>query len=316
MNCIICNYEILLSDKLIVKEMMFGTQEKFEYYQCRNCEALQIKSVPKNISKYYENYYTQIKGYSQINSVKKFFWRIRSDLALTILYPIIAFIRYNSILHWVHISNINKNSRILDVGCGNGDVLFEFSKHGFKNLFGIDPLLRNLDLPNISFEKQDMLSYNPKLKFDLIMFNQSFEHIYDQYSTLINALNLLNAHGTIMIRVPIINKTFEIYRENWVQIDAPRHFIIHSFKSLNLLCEKGGAEIYKHFFDSDSIQFLGSEQFKKGISSYAANSYKTNLSDSIFSKDDIKKFKAKAKLFNKEGLGDQAVFFIRRKNEI
>ena len=59
MNCVICNYDISLGDKLVVKEMMFGTKEEFEYYQCRNCEALQIKSVPNNIFKYYENYYTQ-----------------------------------------------------------------------------------------------------------------------------------------------------------------------------------------------------------------------------------------------------------------
>jgi len=313
MNCVICYQDISACQKLIVKEMMFGTQEEFEYYQCGNCGALQIKSVPQNISKYYENYYTAKKDYVQITALKKFLWIIRRKLALTKLYPIIKFLSYNSILHWANISGINKNSNILDVGCGNGDVLFEFSKHGFKNLYGIDPYLKSSSLTTINLERSDLLSYNSKLKFDLIMFNHSFEHIYEHHKTLKKALELLNGNGVIMIRTPVVNKTFELYRENWVQIDAPRHFIIHSLKSMNLLCAKNEAEVFNYFFDSTSFQFLGSEQFKRGISSYAANSYKTDLSKSIFSNEDIKKFEKMAKKFNKECLGDQCVFFIRKK---
>lgn len=316
MKCVICDGSISLNDKLKVKEMMFGFHEKFEYYICRNCQALQIKDVPKDIFKYYnENYYTHKKGYAHINNITKLLWRIRTFLALTSLYPIIKFFRYNSILHWSHISGINLKSRILDVGCGNGDILFEFSKHGFENLSGIDPYLDNIKLPGIELTKTDLLSFYTKSKYDLIMFNHSLEHIYDHHINLKRALELLNDNGTIMVRIPIINRAFEIYKENWVQIDAPRHFIIHSLKSMKLLCEKNGAEVYHCFFDSNAFQFLGSEQFKRGISSYAANSYKSDLNKSIFTLDDIKKYDRKAKQYNKDGLGDQAVFFIRRKSE-
>lgn len=315
MKCIICTEEIFELDKLIVKEMMFGTKEEFEYYQCKNCEALQISTVPKDISKYYENknYYTQKKDYIQLNTFKNKLWAIRSTLALTRIYPLIAFLRYNSILHWTYISKINKNSYILDVGCGNGDELYKFSKHGFKNLFGIDPNLVHVKSSGIKLEQCDLLSFDTELKFDLIMFNHSFEHIYEQDDTLKKAIGLLSDIGTLMIRIPVINNAFETYKENWVQIDAPRHFVIHSIKSLNILCEKNGALIYNYFFDSTSFQFLGSEQFKNGISSYALNSYKTNLAQSIFSENDIKLYEKKARRFNKEGLGDQAVFFIRKK---
>lgn len=313
MNCVICNNSITLRDKLVVKEMMFGTQEEFEYYQCNRCEALQIKSVPENIFKYYDNYYTEKKGYAHINSIKKFFWRIRSNLAQTILYPLIEVLKYNSILHWAHISKIKKNSRILDVGCGNGDVLFEFSKHGFRNLFGIDPYLKQIKLPNIELEKSDILSYKAKSKFDFIMFNHSLEHIYEHHNILKKAIELLNDNGTIMIRKPVINKAFELYKENWVQIDAPRHFIIHSLKSMNFLCEKNGAVLYNYFYDSTAFQFLGSEQFKAGIASNATNSYKSDLKNSIFTTEDIKNYERKAMQFNSEGLGDQVAFFIRKK---
>lgn len=52
MKCRICNnsnnnavYE--------AKEMLFGTRDKFAYFQCSKCECLQIFDIPANISKYY-----------------------------------------------------------------------------------------------------------------------------------------------------------------------------------------------------------------------------------------------------------------------
>ena len=313
MNCVICGHYISENQKLITKEMMFGTQKEFEYYHCGNCNALQIKAIPKNINVYYENYYTAKKNFIQINKFKKIFWSIRRIIALSTLYPLIKVFSFNSILHWAHIAKINKNSNILDVGCGNGDVLFEFSKHGFRQLHGIDPNLKSGCLADIDLIKSDLLSFRTKLKYDLIMFNHSFEHIYEHHKTLKKALKLLSENGTIIIRTPIVNKAFEIYKENWVQVDAPRHFIIHSIKSMNLLCEKNQVEVYDYFFDSTSFQFLGSEQFKKGIASYSPNSYKVDSTKCIFSIDDIKKYEKMAKQYNNEGLGDQVAFFIRKK---
>lgn len=314
-NCTICNNNLSTSPLYIAREMMFGTREKFEYYQCLNCNALQIKSIPDNISKYYKNYYTNKKQYKIISPVKKFLWQIRRYFALSGFYPIIRIISPNSILEWASKAKININSKILDVGCGNGDVLFEFSKHGFKNLYGIDPFLVENNLQGINFEKNDLIKYQPNLKFDLIMFNHSLEHISDHQSILKKSLKILEKDGTIMVRVPVINKAFEIYKENWVQIDAPRHLIIHSIKSMTILCENNGAEIYEYYFDSTAFQFLGSEQFKKDIPSNAPISYKTDLNKSIFTKEDLNKYDALAKKYNKQRLGDSAVFFIRGKNE-
>jgi len=35
------------------REMMFGFRDEFNYFQCNNCQCLQIESFPENISKYY-----------------------------------------------------------------------------------------------------------------------------------------------------------------------------------------------------------------------------------------------------------------------
>ncbi len=40
------------------REMMFGTQEAFEYFQCKSCDCLQITHIPKTLGAYYPSNYT------------------------------------------------------------------------------------------------------------------------------------------------------------------------------------------------------------------------------------------------------------------
>lgn len=313
MVCSVCNNVFTEKNTIKVKEMMLGTKEEFLYNYCDNCCSLSLRNVPKNIKKYYRDYYTEQKKFIGISEFRMKLWALRRILSTTALYTLIKFFFYNDVLNWVHYSKVNIKSMILDVGCGNGFLLNEFSKHGFKNLYGIDPFLSNGNYNHLRLYKTDLLNFNCNKKFDLIMFHHSFEHIEKQGDTLEKAKSLLNDRGVIIIRTPVINEAFRIYKENWVQIDAPRHIIIHSEKSMNLLCEKYGLEIYFSYFDSTAFQFLGSEQFKIGISSYSENSYKINSSKSIFSEEDFKAFEKLAKKYNKKRIGDQAVFFIKRK---
>jgi len=58
MICKICNNS--RNNKTFhVKEMMFGLRDEFKYFECSNCECLQIEEIPQNIAKYYPgNYYS------------------------------------------------------------------------------------------------------------------------------------------------------------------------------------------------------------------------------------------------------------------
>ena len=58
---------------------------------------------------------------------------------------------------------------------------------------------------------------------------------------------------------------FEKYQENWVQIDAPRHMIIHSIKSINFLIKEYKLKLLDIKYDSDEFQFWGSIQYKNNI---------------------------------------------------
>jgi hypothetical protein len=58
MKCAICGNETN-NKPFILKEMMFGFRDEFEYFQCSACFCLQIKNIPGSLEKYYpKNYYS------------------------------------------------------------------------------------------------------------------------------------------------------------------------------------------------------------------------------------------------------------------
>ncbi|WP_187146227.1 class I SAM-dependent methyltransferase [Thermococcus onnurineus] len=209
------------------------------------------------------------------------------------------------------VEGISKTSKILDVGCGNGDLLFILRDIGFRNLLGVDPFIERDIVDNgVTILKRTIHELPGTQKFNLIMFHHSFEHLPDQLETLKKAKQLLADNGTILIRMPV--KSDEIWKKygvNWVQIDAPRHVIVHTVRSFEILSEKAGLKINKIIFDSTAFQFWGSELYKRGIPLEIG---RRNLKK-YFSYKQIKKWEKVAKELNKAQSGDQAIFYLKKR---
>jgi len=103
---------------------------------------------------------------------------------------------------------------------------------------------------------------------------------------------------------------WERYRTHWVQIDAPRHLLIHTLKSFEILTKKVGLEIKKIIFDSTDFQFWGSELYKMGIPLVVGSQ---NIK-AYFSIRQLWKWKKQAKKLNKLQQGDQAIFYLKPKS--
>lgn len=100
--------------------------------------------------------------------------------------------------------NLNKNSKILDIGCGRANIISVLQKkYKFKNKsIGID-VVANKDIKkNIIFKKIDALKYLKKQKkYDLILIKQTV-HFFSKtnLNRLLNlAQNSLNHKGKILI---------------------------------------------------------------------------------------------------------------------
>ncbi len=100
--------------------------------------------------------------------------------------------------------NLNKNSKILDVGCGRANIISALQKkYKFKNNpVGIDVIANKNVKKNIVFKKIDALKYlKKKRKYDLILIKQTIHFFTKTKSN--NLLNLakkrLNPKGKILI---------------------------------------------------------------------------------------------------------------------
>jgi SAM-dependent methyltransferase len=298
---------------------MFGAQESFIYFECAHCGCLQISDTPEDMSKYYPKIYYSS---GQVGEKRN---RLKDSLKTTLLRTHILFneniigkrisfsFPFSILFNLPKQARIDFNSRILEVGCGKGGLMATLRDLGFKNVLGVDPYSHEKVTEDIEILRSTVHEISDTQKFDLIIFNHSFEHIPDQLATLVKVSRILSDGGTCLIRMPVkTDYIWNRYGVNWVQIDAPRHFFLHTLNSIELLAKKAGLLIENVIFDSTEFQFWGSEQYKKNIPLKAENSYWVNPEKSIFTPDQIREFGKMAKELNKNSQGDQAEFYLMK----
>jgi len=306
-NCSICGG--VFQKSLSVKEEMYAIEEYFNYGLCSNCGCLECIQPPKDMSQYYPTNYYSFGSRPNGNWIKVFRRGLKRKIILwhprTLTKLIFLWLKNYQIFWTYRRLFLKKGAKVLDVGAGGGDHVLELRSAGL-NAIGIDPFLDS-DIKT----GDDLLVYKGSVstikdKFDLITFHHSFEHIGNQHETLEYLKEILNPEGTILIRIPTVSSdAFEQYQEKWCQLDAPRHLYLHSHKSIEYLANKHGFEIKDLWCDSSEGQFIFSEQYKADISLYSPKSYLVNKNNSIFSNDQLKRFRSKTIEVNKNLRGDQ-----------
>ena len=211
---------------------------------------------------------------------------------------------------------LGKDSRILDVGCGNGALLYDLAENGFQDLTGVDPFIsKDIHYSNgATVLKQNLAEVNGS--FDLIMMHHAFEHMDSPLDVLVKARERLLPTGVLLIRIPVANASvWHTYKTNWVQLDAPRHLFLHTEESVSYLAKKAGLKLRKVIYDSTGFQFWGSETYKAGKNLVADPMKQAQPDATLFNKGDLKRFEAMAAKANVERTADQAAFYLELDND-
>ena len=311
---------------LTVRENMFGISEDFDYSVCADCGTLALMSVPEDMAPYYpRNYYSVdldperalgapvVRQFAQL-VIGSALWGhgVISGTATAViprrqlrtLVSVLGSIRRAGLIH-------GKETRVLDVGCGSGILVFALGLAGVKNVIGVDPFMsggRDLSTGGRLIH-QDLSEVDGS--YDLIMFHHSLEHVPDPEASLREALKRLTPGGRVLIRMPTPSShAFETYGAAWVSLDAPRHLVVPSRPGLESLCERVGASVVSVEDDSTGFQFWGSEQYLRGIPLMDARSVMVKPRGAPFSKAQLQGWEKQAVSLNRAGRGDQAAWVI------
>jgi SAM-dependent methyltransferase len=292
------------------KEMMLGLGDTFDYQECADCGTLQIREPPAEMGRYYppDRYYSfRQEEVSEVRGFKRFLRRQRNKHlagSFTLVGSMIAVLKPRPRLAFLRTLNIKPHHRILDVGCGQGALLSNLAEIGYRNLLGVDPFIdQDIHAGGYIVRKATIKDLHPP--FDLIMFHHSLEHVVDPVDTLTDTARLLAERGVCLVRVPTPSSDlYTTYAAQWVNLDAPRHFVIPSRRGLAIASERAGLRIVSSKDKTPAFSYWGSEQYRRGIALESSQSYARSPENSPFSAADIKHFSQMAKNANARERGD------------
>ena len=308
-------------NKYLVKEMQFGLRDEFDYYECLDCGCLQIGKYPNDMSRYYPSQYFSFSSPREKNAIKEYLnaYRDKASLGAKSFIGSLLLRKLDepTYIRRLKIVNAKPDDIIMDVGCGSGKLLYRMGNAGFTNLLGIDPFVeKDIYYKNgVKILKKSLDEI--KDKFDLITLHHSFEHMHNPHQVMQKLNNLLKPDKHLILGIPLASSwAWRHYGVNWVNLDAPRHFYLHSVKSLKMLMSKYGFEIIHTMYDSLGSQFMGSEQYIRDISEYSPNSYLIDPKKSIFTSEEISLYEKRAEQLNAAADGDRACFFLKKIKDI
>lgn len=164
-------------------------------------------------------------------------------------------------------SNKKQQITIVDVGCGNGDMLRNLANFGIKNnfdlkLIGIDAnkftinVAQELSIhyPNISYRCEDIFDETfVKFKYDIILCTLTLHHFKD--NEIIKILSVFNANAAVGIVVNDLQRSVISYRLFQV--------VCFVFRLNTMSREDGLTSILRGFKKQELIQFSNKLNLKK-----------------------------------------------------
>jgi 2-polyprenyl-3-methyl-5-hydroxy-6-metoxy-1,4-benzoquinol methylase len=235
-------------------DRLHGFQGRFQYVQCANCALVYMNPqiVPECSSQFYPPDYAphQAKWHGHPGrAAHGLEARATPDLPEMIL------------------DGLNSQSRVLDVGCGNGDFLNQVRQFCHCLVNGVD-ISENAVLcakRQYGFEvfQGDILSAPFEANsFDLVTCWSCIEHIPNPAQAVKKIFTLCKPSGWLFIKTPNYDSlAAKLFKDKWYHLDCPRHLYIFSPLTIKALLSKSGFEVVKICYETSSKGWLGSLQY-------------------------------------------------------
>src|SRR3954454_2934902 len=136
-------------------EMMFGLGERFDYLTCADCASLFIREVPDDLAAYYSAPYYSLEVDPEVVLGRPGVKQLVALLGRSTLFgsgrvsrtarvvPVRQLRTLVTLLESVRLAGLpgGRDTRVLDVGCGAGALVFALGLAGMRAVTGVDPFL-------------------------------------------------------------------------------------------------------------------------------------------------------------------------------
>jgi len=237
-TCSFCGADEMYPYALGVRDHLRIAHQKHDFYSCKKCGSLRL--VPLPTAEYLAKVYPQECHFHRDSG--SWLRKLYNQLEWTLFYqPVLRFSN-----HLIMKETGILSGRVLDVGCGNGLRLLQFSKEGFE-VEGVDFAPVNVQYARdvlglkaweANIEETDL----PLNRYHLLIVYWVIEHLREPVELVRKAQNSLSPNGWAIFAVPLADSwVSSIFRKIWGQIrEAPRHIGIPSSRGMSILLERCG----------------------------------------------------------------------------
>jgi 2-polyprenyl-3-methyl-5-hydroxy-6-metoxy-1,4-benzoquinol methylase len=221
------------------KDRLHGIEGEFSYVQCNGCGLIYMNPqvVPEDIGKLYPTDYgphCHVTGTSNRSGVM--YWLGKHLMNMAKIKKAV----YNS---------LSRESKVLDVGCGQGAVLNDIRMDTGCQVYGVD-ISENAaksakKLYGIDVFQGDIADAPwPDSYFDLITGWQYLEHLNSPHQTIEKMARLLKDTGWLVLATPNFDSlNSKCFKSKWYPLDCPRHLCLWTPKTIIALMLKHGLDV-------------------------------------------------------------------------